>query len=91
MVISMLRTSDMLSSQVGNPKKNPHFSVTLRRAFLHKAPPVQKTIFILRHGESKWNKAQKSGNMISLLDRDHALTEKGFLLLHYQIALFMLL
>jgi len=33
---------------------------------------------LIRHGESKWNKAQASGNMLStLMDRDHALTEKG--------------
>ena len=63
---------------MGNAKKNPHFSVNLRRVFIHKPPPLQKTIFLIRHGESKWNKAQASGNMLStLLDRDHALTDKG--------------
>ena len=40
-------------------------------------PPKQKTIFLIRHGESKWNKAQDSLNIGGLLDRDHALTEVG--------------
>ncbi len=32
---------------------------------------------MIRHGESKWNEAQSKINITGMLDRDHALTEKG--------------
>lgn len=39
--------------------------------------PIYKTIFLIRHGESRWNEAQESGNVIGLLHYDHGLTKKG--------------
>ena len=51
--------------------------MTLQRVFINKAPPKQKTIFLIRHGESKWNKAQASVDIGGLLDLDHALSERG--------------
>jgi broad specificity phosphatase PhoE len=61
----------------GNPDKNPNFSISLRRAFLHNAPPERKTFFIIRHGESKWNRAEKEHDVGGLLALDHALTAEG--------------
>ena len=41
-------------------------------------PPLIKTFFLIRHGESKWNEAQSKINISGMvLDRDHALTEDG--------------
>eukprot|EP01035_Chromulina_nebulosa_P019503 gene19503-25394_t len=54
-----------------------NFTINLRRVFINRDPPVLKSIFLVRHGESKWNKAQASVNIGGLLDRDHALTEDG--------------
>jgi broad specificity phosphatase PhoE len=34
-------------------------------------------VFLIRHGESKWNEAQAKINITGMLDRDHALTELG--------------
>ena len=39
---------------------NPNFSVTLRWHLVGQVPPLKKTIFIVRHGESKWNEAQSA-------------------------------
>ncbi len=62
----------------GNTKqKNPNFSITLSRAFINEPPPLHKTFFLIRHGESKWNLAQSKINITGMLDRDHALTEEG--------------
>lgn len=41
------------------------------------APPIKKTFFLIRHGESKWNLAQSKINIAGMMDRDHALTEEG--------------
>ena len=53
------------------------FTISLRRVFVNRPPPMQKTIFLVRHGESKWNKAQAKVNIGGLFNFDHALTEEG--------------
>lgn len=58
-------------------KGHPNFSLTLKRCFLDKNPVLYKTIYILRHGESKWNEAQTNRNLIGLVDFDHTLTHVG--------------
>jgi hypothetical protein len=58
-------------------KGHPNFSLTLKRCFLYKNTVLYKTIYILRHGESKWNEAQTNRNLIGLVDFDHTLTPVG--------------
>eukprot|EP00597_Dinobryon_sp_UTEXLB2267_P005767 CAMPEP_0170062002 /NCGR_PEP_ID=MMETSP0019_2-20121128/3381_1 /TAXON_ID=98059 /ORGANISM="Dinobryon sp., Strain UTEXLB2267" /LENGTH=219 /DNA_ID=CAMNT_0010268019 /DNA_START=128 /DNA_END=784 /DNA_ORIENTATION=+ len=53
------------------------FAICVHCCFMNKQPPLMKTFFILRHGESKWNEAQSKINISGMLDRDHALTEEG--------------
>jgi broad specificity phosphatase PhoE len=40
-------------------------------------PPVRKTFFLIRHGESKWNEAQSALNLGGMLDHDHCLSRTG--------------
>eukprot|EP00658_Telonema_sp_P-2_P006315 TRINITY_DN1240_c0_g1_i4.p1 TRINITY_DN1240_c0_g1~~TRINITY_DN1240_c0_g1_i4.p1 ORF type:complete len:468 (+),score=98.23 TRINITY_DN1240_c0_g1_i4:172-1575(+) len=40
-------------------------------------PPVRKTIFLIRHGESVWNEAQKNGALTDMLAYDHPLNQTG--------------
>jgi len=61
----------------GNSSKNPSFSIILRRLHIKTSPPLYKTIFLLRHGESKWNEAQEKKDIKNLLNRDHPLTSIG--------------
>lgn len=49
----------------------------MSRACLNHDPPTRKVLFLIRHGESKWNEAQSKINITGLLDRDHSLTELG--------------
>lgn len=53
------------------------FTITIRRVFVNKPPPRFKVIYLVRHGESKWNKAQSKVNIGGLLNFDHPLTEAG--------------
>lgn len=58
------------------------FSLTLRQVLFHDSsgacqPPLYRTFFLIRHGESKWNKAQSKIYIPGMLDRDHSLTEEG--------------
>jgi hypothetical protein len=55
----------------------PNFSVSLRRVFVNSAPPLVKTFFIVRHGESVWNRAKKDMNLLHMFDNDHGLTSDG--------------
>jgi broad specificity phosphatase PhoE len=50
-------------------------TVTLRRV----QPPFvkRKRLFLVRHGESKWNKATHDKNVVDMLDYDHGLNEQG--------------
>ena len=80
--ISKLSTESTLSERLkfhqhGNIQKNPNFNISLRRAFLHSPPPSRKTFFIIRHGESKWNRAEEKKDIPGLLAFDHPLTDKG--------------
>ena len=72
-----LLTSDLLCHKYGNYRKNPNFSVTLKRCYLDKEPPICKTVFLIRHGESTWNKAQEQVNVPGLIAYDHPLTRRG--------------
>jgi hypothetical protein len=58
-------------------KKYPRFSLTLQRKYIDSSPPKKMTFFLVRHGESKWNKAQQDGNITGLFNLDHALTVRG--------------
>eukprot|EP01034_Spumella_vulgaris_P021476 gene21476-27511_t len=68
---------NFVSNKASQKQKNPNFSITLSRAFINEPPPLHKTFFLIRHGESKWNLAQSKINITGMLDRDHALTEEG--------------
>lgn len=61
----------------GCPTQNPDFSIAIRRAFLDAPPPSLKTFFIIRHGESKWNRAEDKRDIPALLAFDHPLTDTG--------------
>ena len=37
-------------------KRYPNFCIQLRRAFTKSSPPVTRTVFLVRHGESRWNR-----------------------------------
>eukprot|EP01031_Cornospumella_fuschlensis_P040167 gene40167-48948_t len=79
--LSRLDAEPLTVSLVTPPRidrqKFPHFSVTLCRACINEEPPKRKIVFLVRHGESKWNEAQSKINITGMLDRDHALTELG--------------
>lgn len=51
--------------------------MTIARCFITDEPPARKVLFLVRHGESKWNEAQSRINITGMLDRDHSLTELG--------------
>ncbi len=72
-----LLTFDLICHKYGNYRKNPNFSVTLKRCYLNKEPPICKTIFLIRHGESTWNQAQEQKNVAGLIAYDHPLTHRG--------------
>jgi len=57
--------------------KNPDFAITFRRAFINRPLPMYRTFFMIRHGQSKWNRAMSRINITGLLDRDHALSAEG--------------
>ena len=63
--------------RIGSATTNPNFSVTLQRVYMDSPPPMRKTIFLLRHGQSKWNEAHSDGKYLNLLDIDHALSSEG--------------
>eukprot|EP00928_Gymnodinium_smaydae_P038575 TRINITY_DN26586_c0_g1_i1.p1 TRINITY_DN26586_c0_g1~~TRINITY_DN26586_c0_g1_i1.p1 ORF type:complete len:553 (-),score=116.21 TRINITY_DN26586_c0_g1_i1:135-1793(-) len=40
--------------------------------------PAPRTVFLIRHGESRWNQAQRKWNFYAMArEKDHGLTEKG--------------
>ena len=43
----------------------------------HMQPRARKRVYFVRHGESTWNLAQKSGKVLKMLAYDHALTQVG--------------
>lgn len=46
--------------------------------------PTEQLVFFIRHAESRWNRAQASGDLISLLwENDHGLTEDGLRMAAY--------
>jgi hypothetical protein len=61
----------------GSMQTNPNFSISLRRLMINSKPPLRQVFFILRHGESKWNKAQSTRNVSEMIQFDHGLTMKG--------------
>ena len=50
-------------SAINNTKKYPNFSIQIRRAFTKSGPPTTRTIFLLRHGESRWNRYGSLANI----------------------------
>lgn len=66
-----------LHHKIGSSATNPNFSVNLQRVYMDSPPPMRKTIFLVRHGQSKWNEAQNDGKYLNLLDIDHALSSEG--------------
>jgi hypothetical protein len=61
----------------GTAEKNPDFCVVLGRVFLNQEPPARKMIFLIRHGESLWNRAMAKKDVGALMALDHALTPHG--------------
>ncbi len=73
--LSKLTTEDIQTIVVGN---NSKFTISLKRIL--PGPngfPNEKTFFIIRHGESKWNLAQSKMNLTGMINYDHSLTLKG--------------
>ena len=60
-----------------NPEKYPDFTISLRCKFLNKTVPSRKQFFLIRHGESKWNLAQRTADVTSMAAFDHGLTARG--------------
>ena len=58
-----LKTYTLLCSGHGSHENNIEFTLTIRRIFINKKPPFRKTFFMIRHGESKWNKAQNDKDL----------------------------
>lgn len=59
-------------------KTNEGFTIKLRRVYINRVTPLEKTVFFIRHGESKWNKAQDEKNIGKMFSNyDHALTGRG--------------
>eukprot|EP01006_Ploeotia_vitrea_P046375 TRINITY_DN67022_c10_g2_i1.p1 TRINITY_DN67022_c10_g2~~TRINITY_DN67022_c10_g2_i1.p1 ORF type:complete len:403 (+),score=22.71 TRINITY_DN67022_c10_g2_i1:68-1210(+) len=57
---------------------SPHGNRCFVRIQRLQAAPTKKTVFFIRHGESKWNKAQKDHNVKAMLSaKDHPLNEVG--------------
>jgi hypothetical protein len=78
----MLQTTEIIKfpfefRSYGNKERNKDFSITIRRVFIDHPPPKRKTIFLLRHAQSKWNEAEAKRNVRGLLANDHSLTVKG--------------
>ena len=62
----------------GQAYKCKKISVQLQRFFHISPPPRQKTFYLVRHGESKWNYAQDHKDVVGMImHNDHALTKKG--------------
>lgn len=64
------------------PSTKPHaqtgFQVKLRRVpSAERAPAQRKGFFLVRHGESKWNEAQRDRDVGTMMAFDHGLTAAG--------------
>lgn len=73
--ISKIKSSPC-TFEVGNKKDKQPFTITLRRVE-HNFSQTSKTIFLVRHGESKWNAAQQAHEFGKMLAYDHALNKVG--------------
>jgi hypothetical protein len=51
--------------------------LTVRLLDMTKPHAQSKVVFLVRHGESKWNAAQKSRDFLGLMSHDHPLNEMG--------------
>eukprot|EP01007_Sphenomonas_quadrangularis_P001557 NODE_254_length_1729_cov_174.263095_g190_i0.p1 GENE.NODE_254_length_1729_cov_174.263095_g190_i0~~NODE_254_length_1729_cov_174.263095_g190_i0.p1 ORF type:complete len:429 (+),score=68.70 NODE_254_length_1729_cov_174.263095_g190_i0:31-1317(+) len=57
-------------------RSSPKCELTIMRRI--PGAPVRKTVFVIRHGESKWNAAQQQMNYVEMLgDFDHPLNIEG--------------
>jgi hypothetical protein len=62
------------------PLLTPEVTVKLIQLGQAPATPTIKTMYLIRHGESKWNRAAKRRNVVGLLRQsDHGLTKEGTL------------
>ena len=61
----------------GSKDSNPGFRVVVRRAFLHARAPERRVLFLVRHGESQWNRAVATKDVAALMALDHPLTPTG--------------
>lgn len=59
--------------------KDSRCSVTFRAfpASVHQSWPVVKWLFLVRHGESAWNEAERNRDLGTMLDTDHTLSTNG--------------
>jgi broad specificity phosphatase PhoE len=51
--------------------------VTLKLTLRSTRPPTVKRLFLVRHGESTWNRAQRTRALTQLIGSDHPLTAEG--------------
>ncbi|GBG27846.1 Hypothetical Protein FCC1311_040692 [Hondaea fermentalgiana] len=56
-------------------RKDPGVTIRIRRVF---SVPGRKKLYLVRHGESRWNRAQARRNVVGMLAfRDHPLNKTG--------------
>ena len=61
-----------------NKTDRPETTITVRKVFAGTLESDEKEIFVVRHGESKWNEAQHDKDVSGLVKQfDHELTSKG--------------
>jgi len=73
--VPLLRPDD---GEGGPPRHTPRGGSAVRLHALP-APSPMKTVFFVRHGESKWNEAQAKRDVLEMVSQvDHPLNEKGY-------------
>ena len=60
----------------GVAKVESALPMVLRLRFL-KPPVARKTVFLIRHAESKWNRAQRRNDLVAMAQVDHGLSQDG--------------
>jgi len=75
-VLALLEGDPTELDVMGERASRRSCTVTLQRVPLL-APPCTKTLFILRHGQSKWNAAQESHAYHQMAQYDHPINAKG--------------
>ena len=62
---------------LANQDKEKPCVIEISRVYLSQNVISKKRLFLIRHGESKWNEAQEGLDPIGLMDFDHSLHKVG--------------